>query len=136
MRQAFEQEVATWVALERHPNIVRCHFNNQPFMCLDWIAGEESKGADLRGWLRHGPLDLKIALEITIDVVRSLIHAQGKQPGLVHRDLKPENILVAQGGLAKITDFCLAQIAERAGLEPWPPLWEGGELSKPQVIIG
>lgn len=86
-------------------------------MVLEWIAGEEGKGADLRGWLRHGPLELRIALEITIDVARGLIHAQQKQPGLVHRDLKPENILVVQGGLAKITDFGLAQIVEQSRLE-------------------
>ncbi|MCB0165314.1 MAG: tetratricopeptide repeat protein [Anaerolineae bacterium] len=126
LRRAFEQEVATWVALEKHPNIVRCFhmdtLDHQSFMVLEWIAGEEGKGADLRGWLRHGPLDLKTALEITIDVVRGLIHAQQKQPGLVHRDLKPENILVAQGGLAKITDFGLAQIVERAGLEFTPDI--------------
>lgn len=116
----FKTEVATWVSLEKHPNIVRCFMmdilDNQPFMILEWIAGEEGKGADLRGWLQHGPLDLQTALEIIIDVVCGLIYAQQKQPGLVHRDLKPENILVTQGGLAKITDFGLAQIVEQAGL--------------------
>ncbi len=121
LRRAFEQEVATWVALEKHPNIVRCFWmqvlDNQPFMCLEWIAGEEGKGTDLRGWLRRGPLSLKVALEIAIDVCNGLIHAQAKRPGLVHRDLKPENILMAQGGLAKITDFGLAQIVQAAGLE-------------------
>ncbi len=121
LRTAFEKEVATWVALERHPNIVFCHWmqilDNQPFMCLDWIAGEEGKGTDLRDWLRHGPLDLQLTLKFTLDICRGLIHAQEKQPGLVHRDLKPENILVAQGKLAKITDFGLAQIVEQARLE-------------------
>jgi serine/threonine protein kinase len=138
LRKAFEQEVGTWVALEKHPNIVRCFdmtiLDNRPFMRLEWIAGEEGKGADLRGWLRHGPLDLRTALEIIIDVVRGLIYAQEKQPGLVHRDLKPENILVAQGQVAKITDFGLAQIVEIAGLEvdvvgpPAPP--QGGAESE------
>ncbi len=121
LQKAFEQEVATWVALEKHPNIVRCFYmnilDNQPFMVLEWIAGEEGKGTDLRGWLRHGPLDLRLALKITLDICRGLIHAQEKQPGLVHRDLKPENILVAQGGLAKIADFGLAEIIQESGLE-------------------
>jgi serine/threonine protein kinase len=121
LRRAFEQEVATWVALEKHPNIVRCFWmqtlDNQPFMALEWIAGEEGRGADLRGWLRRGPLALKLALEIALDICNGLRHAQAMRPGLVHRDLKPENILVAQGGLAKITDFGLAQIVEEAGLE-------------------
>jgi len=121
LRQAFEKEVATWVALEKHPNIVRCFYlqtlDNQPFMILEWIAGEEGRGTDLRGWLRHGPLDLQLALDLSIDVCRGLIHAQEKQPGLVHRDLKPENILVAQGRWAKITDFGLADIIRQADLE-------------------
>jgi serine/threonine protein kinase len=48
LRVTFEQEVATWVALVKHPNIVRCFhmdtLDNQPFMILEWIAGEEGKG--------------------------------------------------------------------------------------------
>jgi len=123
LRRAFEQEVATWVALEKHPNIVRCFYmttlDNQPFMVLEWIAGEEGRGTDLRSWLRHGPLEVKLALEITLDICYGLLHAQAKHPDqrFVHRDLKPENILMAQGGLAKITDFGLAQIVKAAGLE-------------------
>jgi serine/threonine protein kinase/Tfp pilus assembly protein PilF len=121
LQAIFEQEVATWVALEKHPNIVRCYWmdilDNQPFMVLEWIAGEEGRGTDLRSWLRRGPLDLRLALDFTIDICRGLSHAQEKQPGIVHRDLKPENILVAQGRLAKITDFGLAQIVQSAELE-------------------
>ena len=117
---AFEKEVAIWVALEKHPNIVRCFMmkilDKQPFMVLEWIAGEPGRGPDLRGWLRRSPLDLRQALDFAIDICRGLVHAQEKQPGLVHRDLKPENILIAQGGLAKVTDFGLAEIIEEAGL--------------------
>ena len=62
LRVAFEREVATWVALEKHPNIVRCFYmdtlDNQPFMVLEWIAGEPGRGTDLQGWLRRGPLGL------------------------------------------------------------------------------
>lgn len=121
LRQAFENEVATWVALEKHPNIVRCYMvnilDNQPFMILEWIAGGENESADLRSWLRRGPLNLRTALDLTIDICRGLIYAQGKQSGFVHRDLKPENILIAHGQLAKITDFGLAQIVQKANLE-------------------
>lgn len=123
LRHSFEQEVATWIALERHPNIVHCSwmeiFNNQPFMGLEWIIGEQGRGADLRSWLGRGPLKMKLVLEIASDICRGLKHAREKQPGLVHRDLKPENILIAQGGLAKITDFGLAQFVKGAGLQPY-----------------
>lgn len=88
LRKAFEKEVATWVALEKHPNIVRYFYmdilDNHPFIVLECIAGEEGKGTDLRSWLRHGPLELQLALDITIDICRGLIHAQEKQPGIVH----------------------------------------------------
>jgi serine/threonine protein kinase len=121
IRRLFEEEVRTWVALEKHPNIVCCFWmqmlDNQPFMLLEWVAGEERRGTDLRSWLRHGPLDLRLTLDFIIDICRGLMHAQAKQPGIVHRDLKPDNILVSQGRLAKITDFGLALVAQRAHLE-------------------
>jgi len=116
----FEEEMALWVAMEKHPNIVRCLsveiIDDSPFMVLEWIASDESRGTDLRSWLRRGPLDLRLALDFTIDICRGLMHAQQKQPGIVHRDLKPENILIAQRRLAKITDFGLATIVQRANL--------------------
>ena len=56
LRRAFRQEIATWIALERHPNLVRCHgmqeIDNLPFMFLDWIVGDDARGVDLRSWLR------------------------------------------------------------------------------------
>jgi tetratricopeptide (TPR) repeat protein len=120
-RELFNEEVGTWIALEKHPNIVRCFWmqtlDNQPFMGLEWVAGEEGRGTDLRGWLRHGPLDLRLTLDFIIDICRGLIYANQKQPGIVHRDLKPDNILVSQGRLAKITDFGLAMVAQRANLD-------------------
>jgi len=117
----FKQEVSNWIALEKHPNIVRCFWmqelDNIPFMALEWVAGEEGKGTDLRSWLRRGPLDLKLALKFTIDIVRGLQHAQQKSPGIVHRDLKPDNVLVNQSRQAKITDFGLATVAQTSSLE-------------------
>jgi serine/threonine protein kinase len=121
VRELFEEEVATWVALEKHPNIVRCYYmdtlDDQPFMILEWVASDESQGTDLRSWLRHGALDLRLALDFAIDIGRGLIHASEKRPGIVHRDLKPDNVLVAQGRLAKVTDFGLAQVVRKSELE-------------------
>jgi len=116
LHDLFKHEVAHWVALEKHPNIVRCFYmktlDKLPFMMLEWVAGEEGKGTDLRSWLRHGALDLTLALRFSIDIVRGLHHAQVKSPGIVHRDLKPGNVLVNQSWQAKITDFGLATVMQ------------------------
>ena len=117
LRRAFDSEVATWVGLGRHPNIVHCshldRIENRPFMFLEWILGDESHGTDLRSWLRNGPLDPQTALAFAIDIARGLIHADQKQPGIVHRDLKPENVLVGPRRVAKITDFGLAKVHQK-----------------------
>lgn len=119
--QDLEREVSSWIALQKHPNIVRCFYmktiDKQPFVFLEWVRGTEGKRPELRDWLREGALDLRLALDFTIDICRGLIHAQRKCPGLVHCDLNPRNVLVARGRLAKITDFGLAQIIRNAGLE-------------------
>jgi serine/threonine protein kinase len=121
LHSAFYKEVATWVALDKHPNIVHCMFmdtlDKRPFMFLEWVASDENRGTDLRSWLRRGPLDSRLALDLTIDICRGLLHAGQKQPGLVHRDLKPENILIGQGRLAKLTDFGLAKIVQSVELK-------------------
>ncbi len=121
LRTTFEREITTWIALENHPNIVRCFsmniFNDQPFMILEWVSCDEQRGSDLRSWVESGPLDLRTALEIIIDVARGLAHAQQKQPGIVHCDIKPENILIDDGRVAKITDFGLARIFQTAPLK-------------------
>jgi len=143
MQTLFQEEVATWVALGKHPNIVRCFlmdtFDNQPFILLEWIAGSDQRHADLRSWLRNGPLALQLALNFTIDICRGLHHAQTQTPGLVHRDLKPDNILVAQDQVAKITDFGLAAVVQRADMTfPDPAEDSGGRqgLVKREGIVG
>jgi serine/threonine protein kinase len=122
-REYFEREAGAWVSLEKHPNVVRCFYlaklDNTPFLLLEWVAGAEGDGTDLRDGLeRHGPLKPRLALEFTLDVCRALEHAERKVPGFVHCDIKPEDVPVAQGQLAKLTDFGLAKMVRDAGLVP------------------
>lgn len=81
-RALFNGEVSTWVALEKHPNIVQCFWmetlDNLPLMGLEWVVGEEGRTTDLRGWPHRGPLDLRLALDFTIDICRGLLHAGEK----------------------------------------------------------
>jgi serine/threonine protein kinase/Flp pilus assembly protein TadD len=116
---SFYSEAATWVSLERHPNIVSCSevetIDDHPFLFLECVMNEEGEGTDLRRWIQRGQLNLRITLDFIIGVCCAMTHANQLQPGLVHRDLKPENILVARPGWGKITDFGLAKVMQNTG---------------------
>jgi tetratricopeptide (TPR) repeat protein len=123
VREFFEYEAATWVKLEKHPNVVRCFYLDKldtiPFLFLEWVPGTEGVGTDLADWLiRRGPFEPRRALEFTLDVCRALDHARRKVAGFVHCDVKPQNVLVAQGQLAKLTDFGLAKLVRDTGPVP------------------
>lgn len=119
VRSRFRAECRAWIALGRHPNIVYCAsmqlIDNLPFLFMEWVANEDNGPSDLRSRLLRGPIPLRSALDLAIDVCRGLTHAQRKlRPGIVHRDLKPSNILISLGRLAKIADFGLAKITGEA----------------------
>jgi serine/threonine protein kinase len=122
LAEDFTREVSTWVALQKHPNIVRCFrlevLDDMQFMFLEWVASDRLERTDLHAWLRTGPLTLRQALDFAIDIVRGLIHASKVQPVMVHRDLKPDNILIAQGDIAKLTDFGLAKVIKKVAPLP------------------
>jgi hypothetical protein len=44
-RTYFAREAGTWLALEKHPSVVRCFHmemvDNIPFLFLEWVAAEE-----------------------------------------------------------------------------------------------
>jgi tetratricopeptide (TPR) repeat protein/tRNA A-37 threonylcarbamoyl transferase component Bud32 len=134
LHKDFKREVATWIALEKHSNIVRCYFldyvDNLPFIFMEWIPSDENERSSLRDWLRPGPLNLRLALDFTIDICRGLAHAGNKQPGIVHHDLKPDNILVTPNRIAKITDFGLAKIVQAAELDTSDAAYEHTEQSR------
>lgn len=130
-REAFKNEIAIWISLENHPNIVRCFrlevLDNQPFVLLEWVPGKKDRGTSLRNWINPAWLDLKTSLQITVDICYGFIHAISKQPNLVHSDINPNNILISTNGVAKITDFGLSTIKGRftGGTAPYkaPEQW-------------
>ena len=69
------------------------------------------KGESLSDTLGRGPVDLRYALPITLQICRAL-HA-AHEHGIVHRDLKPENVfLTERRGRAhvKILDFGISKV--------------------------
>jgi serine/threonine protein kinase len=92
---------------------------------MHYIALELLTGRTLRQRLFDGPLPLREALVLCLEMVRALAAAHEK--GIVHRDLKPENVFLLAGGGLKILDFGLAKVVQVEGHDaaPLPPTQAG-----------
>ncbi|MBI1874126.1 MAG: serine/threonine protein kinase, partial [Acidobacteria bacterium] len=94
-----------------HPNVCRVHdigeVDGEPFLSMEYVDGE-----DLASLLRRiGRLPSDKAVEIARQLAAGL--AAAHHNGVLHRDLKPANVMIDGRGRVKITDFGLADLAER-----------------------
>ena len=119
-RDRFVVEARAASALD-HPAIATVYEigetdDGQLFIAMAYY-GEET----LRARLANGPLPVRDAVAIAIDVAEGLRAAHAR--GIVHRDIKPANLLLAPGGGVKIIDFGLVKLA-------------GGAATHSQVRMG
>jgi tetratricopeptide (TPR) repeat protein len=135
MRDLFSEEAAIWVLLGKHPFIVRAYsvenHDFRPHVISDYVLGEQGMSSDLRAWIGHSRLTLKLAVEFALQIAQGMEHAARTIPALVHRDLKPANVLVDSRARAMITDFGLVCAAEsEAGTPAYmaPEQWRGESL--------
>jgi len=102
----FEQEAHAAGALN-HANILAIYdigiHEGSPFLVIELLDGET-----LRDRLQSGPLPLRKALDIGVQVARGISAAHEK--GIIHRDLKPANLFLTADGRMKILDFGLAKL--------------------------
>jgi serine/threonine protein kinase len=130
-RQRFLREARSAAAL-RHTNVASVlHLGNEGDTCfysMEFVDGE-TVDARLR---RDGPLPVRMALEIALQVTRALIAADKQK--LVHRDLKPANIMLQKEDdgaiLVKVIDFGLAKAVESESADDMT-LTQGGFLGTP-----
>jgi TolB-like protein/tetratricopeptide (TPR) repeat protein len=114
----FEHEAHAAAALN-HPNILALYdlgdHDGAPYLVTELLEGES-----LRERVARGPLPVKEAVHVAVQVARGLAAAHAK--GIVHRDLKPDNLFVTADGTVKILDFGLASL--RGAREPGTGLTE------------
>ena len=105
----FEQEARAASALN-HPNILVIYdigtSDDAPFIVTELLEGET-----LRERLLNGPLPVRKALDIAMQVAHGIAAAHEK--GIIHRDLKPANIFLTDDGRVKILDFGLAKLTQQ-----------------------
>jgi serine/threonine protein kinase/tetratricopeptide (TPR) repeat protein len=106
----FKTEARSASALN-HPNILTVYEigaeGNRQFIATEFI-----EGVTLRASLADGRMNLHAALEIAVQVASAL--AAAHETGVVHRDIKPENIMLRPDGYAKVLDFGIAKLTEKA----------------------
>ena len=111
--QRFEREARAAASISQGNVVDVYDFGEQGdllYIVMQYIDGEDLK----QMIARRGVLEPERAREVTTHVLAGLtaIHAAG----IIHRDIKPQNVLIGRDGIARVTDFGVAQVAIDAGL--------------------
>lgn len=105
------QREARVIARLQHPNIISVYdageFEGRQYLVMEYV-----EGASLRQLLEaRGPMPEAEVLRIGAQIAGALDYAH--RQGVVHNDVKPENIIVTASGVAKVTDFGVAETVTR-----------------------
>ncbi|MCG8554485.1 MAG: serine/threonine protein kinase [Proteobacteria bacterium] len=106
----------------RHPNVVSAvdvsdRSQAGCYMVMDYVPGDHLFNLLRAAGRRGRRIRVSDALRVISDVLAGLAAAHrvqdefGRPFGLVHRDLSPHNVMLGEDGIARITDFGVAQIS-------------------------
>jgi len=103
----FEQDTGIAASL-RHANVVGLQHRGRAGEDY-FIAYELMPARSVREKIRAGPMGVRQALRVGVDVARALEHAHQRR--MLHRGLKPENVFLTAAGMARVSDFSQARLA-------------------------
>ena len=112
-RARFLKEARAASAL-RSPNIAAIYDIDEHegaiFIVMEYVEGES-----LTGRIERGPVGVREAVEITLQVADAL--AEAHSLGIVHANIKSSNLIINERGMVKILDFGIAKVEERESNE-------------------
>jgi serine/threonine protein kinase len=105
---------------------------------ITFLVMELVEGKTVRDLINSQELDLLGTVDVVTQVADGL--AKAHELGIVHRDIKPANVMVTKEGHAKILDFGLAKLLDRA-VEPGTSPAAGdpkpvAQTTLPGVVMG
>ncbi len=113
-RRRFHKEALALAKLS-HPHIAAVYDVGEQDG-IDYIVMECVPGESLATKLKSGPLTLKDATSIILQIAEALEEAH--EQGVIHRDLKPANVMITPKGQAKVLDFGLAKLLAAVATDP------------------
>jgi serine/threonine-protein kinase len=133
-RARLERE-AQAVAKLRHPNILEIYDYSGPASTQSFLVTELIRGTTLKGLLAERPLPyVELGVLVLAEVAAALEHAHAH--GVLHRDVKPENVMIRSDGVVKLTDFGIAQLADKESMTVTGQLLGSPAYMSPEHVEG